>query len=182
MAYQPNNSNDDYSEYIVLQMLHLKVGSKEDCIRACKAVKNRSLNEAVDWLMQHPNDDNGNSWKWGFNRSNNNNNNHYRNSIRFKINEIKNKYPELEEVQIRELLDRHNGDLTNTLKFIQLKLQQKQERDRQLALQRRREQEQKQDPTETSKAKQTMFTYERVEFNLQNYNIEDSDNSVYCSS
>ena len=60
------------------------------------------------------------------NELNNNNN-----SLQHKINKIKEKYPNLSVETIKDLLSRHDNDLDDTLKFIELK-KQEQERERRL--------------------------------------------------
>ena len=60
--------------------------------------------------------------------------NNAKNSMEHKISIIKGKYPSLSEGTIKDLLDRHDGDLENTLKFIEIKEKQEQERERRVAV------------------------------------------------
>ena len=60
-------------------------------------------------------------------------NNYGYNSLQTKISIIKDKYPNLSQEKIKDLLSRHNNDLVDTLKFIDLKIKQQQKEEEEVA-------------------------------------------------
>ena len=57
-------------------------------------------------------------------------NDNAKNSMQNKISVIKNKYQNLSEETIKDLLARHDGDVENTLKLPKIKVKQEQEKER----------------------------------------------------
>jgi len=153
-----------YNEAHFSQLKELGLGDNDTERREACRKHPDDLDGAMEYLYEQQKQKEQKK-RWGGNSNSNNNNNYhnnhsygnnnnnhnnygYYNTTAHKMDQIKQKYPELSDEKIRDLLDRHNGNVANTLKFIELKVQQQRQREQQLQMQRRRAQEEKEEDTE----------------------------------